>query len=272
MGLGSDGQNDDQPAGVWVLDLDGVVWLGDTPIDGAADAIGALRRAGHRVGFATNNAYPSRVEIADKLRDHGIDPSGLMTAPQAAVGMLPVAARVLVVGGPGAREAVVDAGGTVVDPGLCDPATVAGEVDVVLVGLHLDFDYHRLAVAAAAARAGVPLLATNDDSTYPSRGVLLPGGGSILAAVERASGVRAVVAGKPNDPMVELVRTRFGSTGTVIGDRDDTDGAFARKLGWAFALVLSGVPASDQVPADPPPAVVAADLASLVEGVLGTST
>lgn len=255
-------------ARVWVLDLDGVVWRGDTPIDGAADAIAALRTAGHRVGFATNNAYPTQAEIEAKLRDHGVDPADLLTSPQAAVGVLPPGARVLVVGGPGAREAVLASGGTVVDPVACDPATVVDVVDAVLVGLHLDFDYHRLAVAAAAARGGAPLLATNDDSTYPAHGVLLPGGGSILAAVERASGVRAVVAGKPHQPMADLVRARLGPAGVVVGDRDDTDGAFARRLGWPFGLVLSGVTAAADVPTEPAPDLVAADLARLVEAVL----
>jgi 4-nitrophenyl phosphatase len=86
-----------------------------------------------------------------------------------------------------------------------------GRVDAVAVGFHRDFDYERLRVATAAVRAGARLLASNDDATYPTPDGPIPGGGSILAAVERASGVRAVVAGKPYQAMADLIRARFGA-------------------------------------------------------------
>jgi ribonucleotide monophosphatase NagD (HAD superfamily) len=90
----------------------------------------------------------------------------------------------------------------------------------------------------------------------------------LLAAVERAAGVRAVVAGKPHRPMVDHLRDRFGSDGAVVGDRPDTDGALAVALGWTFALVLSGVTGTADG-ADPVPDVVGADLETVSRSLVG---
>jgi ribonucleotide monophosphatase NagD (HAD superfamily) len=65
--------------------------------------------------------------------------------------------------------------------------------------------------------------------------------------------------------MVALARAAAGDGPlTVVGDRPSTDGAFARALGARFALVLSGVTGADDLPVEPGPDVVAADLATLV--------
>ncbi|HKH24029.1 MAG TPA: HAD hydrolase-like protein, partial [Acidimicrobiales bacterium] len=55
-----------------------------------------------------------------------------------------------------------------------------------------------------------------------------------------------------------------GDEGTVVGDRPETDGAFAAALGYRFALVLSGVTGEADLPVEPAPDVVAASLADLV--------
>jgi 4-nitrophenyl phosphatase len=100
-------------------------------------------------------------------------------------------------------------------------------------------------------------------------GGVIPGGGSLLAAVAYASGVTPVVAGKPYQPMVDLVQALVGPEGVFVGDRPDTDGRFALALGYRFGLVLSGVTTAGDLPVQPPPDVVAADLAELVSVMLG---
>ena len=159
-------------------------------------------------------------------------------------------------------EALTGHGLRVVDRGPCD---------AVVVGFSREFDFDRLTVAADAARGSALFVATNLDPTYPIDGGLVPGAGALAAAVATAAGRRPEVAGKPGRPMADLVRSRFGSEGVVIGDRPSTDGAFARALGWPFALVLSGVAGADGEEAvpDPPPPFVAADLARLVPLLLG---
>ncbi len=246
----------------WVLDLDGVVWRGDLPIDGAAEAVARLRASGQRVLFVTNNALPTRDQVADKLARHGIAAGDdLITSPMAAASLLEPGQRALVCAGPGVAEALAARGVATADAGHGDP----GAVDAVVVGLHLDFDYGRLDVAARAARSGARLIATNDDTTFPGEHGLAPGAGSLLAAVVTASGVTPVVAGKPYAPMVALVQAEAGPDGVAVGDRADTDGRFARALGYRFGLVLTGVTTAADLPVDPDPDLVADGLLTLVE-------
>jgi 4-nitrophenyl phosphatase len=239
-----------------VLDLDGVVWLGDQPIPGAAEAVGTLRARGERVLFATNNSFARLAEQEAKLERFGIPAHGdVLTSAMAAARLVEAGERALVCGGPGIAEALEGRGATPVRD---------GDADAVVVGFHRDFDYERLRVAVRAVQRGARLIATNDDATYPTPDGPIPGGGAIVAAVSYASGVRPVVAGKPHAPMADLVREVGGETGTVVGDRPETDGAFALTLGYHFALVLSGVTHESDLPVEPAPDTVAPSLAALV--------
>jgi glycerol 3-phosphatase-2 len=242
----------------WVLDLDGVIWLADQPLPGAADAVARLRAAGERVLFVTNNSYARVGDQEAKLARFGIPAQGdVVTSAMAGATLVEAGERVLVCGGPGIVEAVRGRGAEPVHE---------GDADVVAVGFHRDFDYERLRVAMQAIRGGARLVATNDDATYPTPDGPIPGGGSIVAAVAYASGVTPVVAGKPYQPMADLVRTLAGGDGTVVGDRPDTDGVFAKTIGYRFALVLSGVTGREDLPVTPAPDVVADGLAALVPG------
>jgi glycerol 3-phosphatase-2 len=243
----------------WALDLDGVVWLDEQPIAGASEAVARLREAGEDVVFCTNLSSRPVAEMEDKLARHGIAARGdVLTSAMAAATLVEPGERVLVCAGAGVVEAL-EARGAV--------AVRDGPADAVVVGLHLDFDYDRLRAAAAAVRGGARLIGTNADPTYPTSDGLIPGGGAILAAVATASGVSPVVAGKPYEPMAALVRSRLGAGGTVVGDRADTDGQLAHRLGYRFVLVLSGsTTASD--PDTGGADVVVADLASAVAQLL----
>lgn len=244
-----------------VCDLDGVVWLGDRPIAGAADAIGRLQARGHRVLFVTNNSFAPVVEVEAKLSRHGIEArDAVLTSAMAAARLIAAGERVLVCAGPGVREELERRGAAIVGDGDAD-----GHADAVVVGFHRSFDYEGLRRAAGAVRAGARLIGTNDDATYPSAEGIIPGGGAILAAVSVGSGATPTVAGKPYAPMAELVRDRFGApVELMIGDRPDTDGRFAVELGAPFALVLTGVVGRADLPASPQPDRIADDLAALV--------
>jgi HAD superfamily hydrolase (TIGR01450 family) len=243
----------------WVLDLDGVVWLADRPIDGARDAVARLRATGERVLFATNNSAATVADQEAKLARLGIPaPGDVVTSAMAAARLVEPGQRVLVCGGPGIVEAVTARGASAVRD---------GDADVVAVGFHRDFDYERMRVAVRAIQRGAHLVATNDDAAYPTPDGPIPGGGAIVAAIAYAAGVEPVVAGKPHAPMAELVRAIGGGEGTMVGDRPETDGAFAVALGYRFALVLTGVTRAGDLPVSPRPAVVAASLAALVEGI-----
>jgi 4-nitrophenyl phosphatase len=243
----------------WALDLDGVVWLDDEPIAGSAEAIARLRAAGEEVLFVTNLSSRPVAEAEAKLARHGIPAEGsVVTSAMATATLVEPGERVHLCAGPGVEHELLARGCEVVHDG---PA------DAVVVGLHTDFDYDALRRASAAVRAGARLIGTNDDPTFPTPEGLLPGGGSLLAAVAVASGATPAVAGKPHAPMADLVRSRLGPAGIVVGDRADTDGALAAALGYRFALVLSGS-SGDTGDHDPAPALVAPDLAAVVDAWL----
>lgn len=240
----------------WVIDLDGVVWLGDSPIRGAADAIARLRSAGKRVAFVTNNSAFTITEQLTKLRDMGIPATEdeLLTSGQAAASLVEPGQTALVCAGRGVDEALQRRGVR---------TARTGRVDAVIVGWHREFDYERLTAAYRAIRGGARLIGTNADPTYPTPAGPVPGGGALLAAVVYAAEVEPEIAGKPNKAMVNLIRNRVGTVEVVVGDRPSTDGALARKLGARFALVLSGVTDAGDIPGEPPD-VVANDMAALV--------
>ncbi len=247
----------------WVLDLDGVLWRGKEPIAGSSDAVAALREAGHRVAFLTNNSFTTVGEQADKLREMGVpaEADDICTSAQAAAGLLDPGTTALVVGGPGVGEALTARGIEVIED---DSA-----VDAVIVGFDPTFDYRRLTAAFRAVRGGARLIGTNDDATFPTAKGEIPGGGSIVASVAYATGVTAEIAGKPNAPAARMLAERIGPISWLIGDRPDTDGAMATAVGARFGLVLSGVARSaDGV--DPAPEAVAADLATLVADLTAT--
>lgn len=253
-------------------DLDGVLWRGDEPIPGAADAVAGLRAAGLRVGFLSNNSSLTVGTVVAKLGRCGVraEPGDVLTSALAAADLLaadlPAGADVMTCAGPGVTEALEAVGLRAVD---APPAAA------VVVGFHREFDFDELDRASQAVRAGARFVATNLDPTYPMPGGLLPGTGAIVAAIATAAGATPEVAGKPSPAMAKMVRHRLGAAGVVVGDRPSTDGGLADELGWPFALVLSGVtsrvatPGGEQVP-DPPPPIIGDDLASVIPQLIQT--
>ncbi|MGH9026835.1 MAG: HAD-IIA family hydrolase, partial [Acidimicrobiia bacterium] len=222
---------------------------------------------GLRVGFVTNNAGSPQSDVVAKLEKAGVqaDRDDVITSAVVAADLLAhdltPGARVLPCAGAGVIDALRTHGFELVD---------RAPADAVVVGIHTDFDYDELDRTAAALRGGARFIATNIDATYPARGRVVPGNGALVAAVTIASGCNPLVVGKPEQPMADVVRDRFGDHGVMVGDRPSTDGAFAATLGWPFGLVLTGVAQRDAGPGDEPipiptPAFVGDDLAALTE-------
>lgn len=244
----------------WVLDLDGVIWLGNEPIPGSADAVARLQERGAPVLFVTNMSRLTEAEQEAKLANHGIDATGaVLTSAMAAGRHVSPGDKVVVLGGHGIDEAVEKRGGMVV---RSHPA------DLVIVGIDPDFNYDEMDRAMTAVRGGARLIGTNHDPTYPTSEGLKPGGGSMVAAIAYASEVEPVFAGKPKQTAVDLVKDRLGDRGLMVGDRPDSDGRFATALGYDFGLVLSGVVGPDDLPVQPDPAIVADNLAAMVDARL----
>jgi 4-nitrophenyl phosphatase len=243
--------------GTWIIDLDGVVWLSAAPVPGGDEAVSAIRAAGGRVVFATNNSAPTHGALVARLHAAGIEaePCDLVTSADAVASMLSPGERTMVVGDEGILEALENRGVLV-------PSQPP--FDAVVVGWTRRFDFDVIAEAAQAVRRGARLLGTNDDPTHPTPERLLPGSGAILAAVATAAQTDPEVAGKPHAPTVSLLRERAPDALVVVGDRPSTDGRLAERLELPFALVRSGVTRPDDSVDAVVPDFDASDLLDLV--------
>jgi glycerol-1-phosphatase len=226
-----------------LVDLDGVAYLGDLPISGAAEALAAARGTGVAVVFVTNNASRTPAAVAAHLTGLGFTASAdeVVTSAVAAAGELsarvPAGAAVLVVGGDGVREALLAVG--------LRPVTGADQLPVaVMQGFSPDVGWRELAEAAVALRGGALWVATNGDPTLPSPRGPLPGNGALVAALVAATGLTPLVVGKPGPVLYEAaMREHPGSAPLAVGDRLDTDIAGARAAGLHSLLVFTGVSA-----------------------------
>jgi len=254
-----------------IVDLDGVVWRGDDPIDGAAEAIAAVRANGTRVVFLTNEPGSSRSALAARLTDMGLPATAAEVVTSAAatarvVGSLEGLAgrRAFVVGPPALHDEITGAGFQLVT------REAAQQAEVVVVGGHRGFDYAELRAATVAIRNGARLFATGRDAVFPTPQGPLPGTGAVLAAVETAGGVPAVVVGKPEPVMFEIAREAL--TGCervgVIGDHLIADIAGAKRAGLGAILVLTGTTSrADLERAAIPPDLVLESLAALPQAM-----
>jgi len=249
-------------------DLDGVIYRGAEPIDGSAEAIERLRELGVRVVFCTNNASPTIDRYLSKLRAMGVEvePDELVTSAIVTVEVMSargvVGKKAIVVGEDGLREALTSIGVHVND----DENSVSA--DFVVVGFDQNFNYAALRRASFAIQGGAQLIACNADASFPAANGLWPGAGSLVAAIETASGVRAEVMGKPHKQMMRSTQRHLGDASriAIAGDRPSTDLEGGRVMGWTTILVLSGVTSrGDLRSLDAPPDIVLERLADLPE-------
>jgi 4-nitrophenyl phosphatase len=194
----------------------------------------------------------------------------------------PPVGRVLVVGAAGLLHELSDVGIDVLPSGDAanrwlangrDAAAAVGSVDAVVVGLDMEFSYARLACAAQAIRAGARFIATNRDPVYPMEKGLLPGSGSIVSAVETASGCVPISIGKPGPLLLEVAAHAVGrnvADAVMIGDSLVADLPAALAVGARSILMLTGVTTRAQVAAlaaEEQPTEIAADAAELASAL-----
>ncbi|MGI8657603.1 MAG: HAD-IIA family hydrolase [Candidatus Limnocylindria bacterium] len=237
-----------------IFDLDGVVYRGLEPVPGARELVSALHDRGVLVRFATNNSMVARDGYVERLAGMGITTSvdEIVTSTSATIDHLrhhaPEVRRVLGVGAPGMEQELRDAGLQVAMAGQVAQERAGGPLaerfDAVIVGLDPEVDYRRLSVAMRAVEEGARLIATNADARYPTADGFLPGAGSLVAALEMATGTPAEVIGKPSPAMfgaiLEASGVPAGET-VVIGDNPDSDIVGACRAGCASILVLTGI-------------------------------
>jgi glycerol-1-phosphatase len=251
----------------FLIDLDGVVWVGREPVPGSAEALTELAATGKRLAFVTNNPGRPPAAYAERLHGMGVEVEErrIVTAGVAVARMAAAAAgedgTVFVIGGEALKEMAAAAGARLAE------GEAARRAAVVVVSGHRGFDYEELLSAKLALDGGAALLATSHDPTMPMPGGEWPGTGAVLAAVETASGRRAEIAGKPERHLFEMALATLdgGERVAMVGDRISSDIEGGRRAGLATVLVLSGTTDSEAAAAaDPRPDHVIENLAGLL--------
>jgi len=227
-----------------ILDMDGVLYREDTPIGNLPSIFARMDELGFKVIMATNNAMKTPALFQEKLAGFGVhvDETQIINSSLATAQILrkrfPQGGPVYIYGEVGLTQALQDQG--------FFPAQE--NVLAVVAGMNRSLTYKSLGEVANVVRSGVPFYGTNPDATFPTPNGLLPGAGTVIAAIEVASGVKPILCGKPYPAMMQIALERLGTLPEetlIIGDRLDTD------ILWGVVLFSSGAMAMMQ---SPPPA------------------
>lgn len=229
-----------------LLDLDGTLYRGETPIEGAAELVDELERAGIACWYLTNNSTRTPEQVAAHLHTFGIAAPAdrVITSASAAAHYAKQRhpdASAYVIGEHGLREALKEAG--IAMPGEEELAAGA-TVNLVVQGLDKSVTYGQLTAALGYLLAGADYLLTNPDRRLPVGNGFLPGAGSLAALLETASDVAPVVIGKPSGIMMQYALGLAGveaAEAWVIGDNPHTDLAAGLAAGCPAVLVLTGI-------------------------------
>lgn len=139
----------------------------------------------------------------------------------------------------------------------------------VIASMDRCVSFEKLKRATLLIRSGVPFYATNPDRTYPTPAGLIPGAGALVGALEIATDVHPIIAGKPNPTLYEFALERLGVAPEVtlaVGDRLETDILGGQRLGCKTALVLSGIATREEAEKFTPPVdFIFPDLESLLD-------
>jgi 4-nitrophenyl phosphatase len=224
-----------------IVDLDGTVYRGDSPVPGAQDGIEALRDAGVEICFFSNNPTKSREAFADRLRGMGLPvaPDEIESAATVTAAYLAdehATDRIFLVGSSGLRAQLEAADLTLTD----DPTAC----DVLVASYDRGFGYDDMTDGLRALETGAAFVGTDPDVTIPTERGTVPGSGAIINAIAGvAKREPDIVVGKPSEQALAAALSGFDAAPEdclVVGDSLDTDIAMGERGGLATALVLTG--------------------------------
>jgi 4-nitrophenyl phosphatase len=246
-----------------IIDMDGVLYLGDQPAPRLQEFFAFLRERSLRFTLATNNSTRTPQDYAAKLERMGVkvSPQEVLVSGQATARFLareyPCGTRAHVFGMPALKQAMTDEGFVLADE----------DVQLVVASMDREVTFEKLKRATLLIRGGARFIATNLDPTNPTEEGLLPGTGAMIAALETASETKPQAIGKPEPTMYQLAMEQMGAnpeTTAAIGDRADTDILGGKRAGITTICVLSG--SSDRAEAEAYQAdMIFNDIAHLLE-------
>ena len=236
-----------------IIDMDGVLWHGNEPIRGLVTFFETLREIDLPFVLATNNASLTQRQYIDKLSKMNVVVTAdeILTSSMATASYLDAhqpknKRRVFVIGETGLQEPLIEHGFTLTGLYEVNQKEQSDKVgaDLVVSGLDRKLTWDKLATATLNINQGASFYATNVDTTLPTELGDVMGNGGTVAALEAATGVRAVSIGKPGPILYQQALSTLGTTldeTIAIGDRLNTDILGAVNTGIRSILVLTGI-------------------------------
>lgn len=237
-----------------IIDMDGVLWHGNQPIDGIVPFFDCLRELALPFILATNNASLTQQQYIDKLAAMGVTvtakevlTSSMATATYLKQHVSASCKRVFVIGEEGLRQPLLEHGFELTDlyqVNQPEKGITEKGADIVVSGLDRQLNWDKLATATLNIRAGAAFYATNADTTLPTELGEVIGNGGTIAALEAATGVKAISLGKPEPVLYQQALKVLGTNAentVAIGDRLNTDILGAINAGMRSIMVLTGV-------------------------------
>ena len=259
---------------VFVFDCDGVIWKGDSLIDGVPETLEFLKSKGKKLFFVTNNSTKSRAGYLQKFLSLGlkIEADEIYSSSFAAAAYLeannfPKHKKVYIIGEVGIQEeldlvgvnyigGLEDAGKTIdLTPGFA--LNHDKDVAAVVVGFDRHFNYYKIQYAQLCINEnpGCKFIATNTDAlTHLTDAQEWAGNGSMVGCIKGCTGQEPIVVGKPAGFMMDNIASKFGISKSkicMVGDRLDTDIVFGQDNGTNTMLVYTGVTTPEKLAASP---------------------
>lgn len=229
-----------------ISDMDGVIYRGSQLVSGAQEFVARLLETGVKFLFLTNNSEQTPIDLRKKLESKGIvgvKEENFITSAMATAFFLhdqKPGGTVYVLGGGGLINELYNAGFSISE----------SNPDYVVVGKTSSFNFEVMKKAVNLINKGAKFIGTNPDVIDPVEGGIEPACGSILAAIEVATGKKPYIIGKPNSLMMTIATKKLGvhaSDAIMIGDRMDTDIVGGLEAGMTTCLVLSGVTSREMI-------------------------
>ena len=245
------------------LDLDGTIYLGGEPIEGALDFLERLDQRGIRRFFLSNNSSKSVSQYLERLTSMGIpaNEQDILLSTHDLLSWLKKegVTETYLVGTEGMREMLEEDG----------IRTRSRSPQYVVLGYDTEINYEKLSTASIHLHSGVPMVASHPDIVCPSPDGGLPDTGAYIDLFEATTGVRPIhICGKPNPGMILHKIEELGllpDNCAMVGDRLYTDIEMAERSGVHGILVLSGeATMSDASVASQKPSLVVDSVASLL--------
>ena len=223
---------------IWLLDMDGTIYLDDTLIKGAKEFIEFLRQKEKRFLFLTNNSSKSCRAYVEKLHRLGLSfvtKEHVYTSGQATIQFIKKQypdKNVYLFGTQELEEEFIDS-----------EIQLSEKPDIVVIGFDTSLTYLKLRKTCDLVREGMPYIATHPDLNCPTKDGFIPDIGSIIAFIKASTGREPdVIIGKPYLPILQAISEKWKtdlSKMVMVGDRLYTDIAMGKE-GIKTILVLSG--------------------------------